>query len=87
MIKLTAEQFYEKYGDVRVKFHSYYNYTFTFTGITHEGNSLICRCGGEPNSIYGFEIIANREEYTAFLEPDRATVYDYDYNDVIETFY
>jgi hypothetical protein len=59
MSTMMRNEFYEKYGDVRVTFSSYYKYTFTFTGTTPEGKSLSVECGGDSDEIYQFEVSAD----------------------------
>ena len=72
--ELTREQFYEKYGDVQITFMSYYKYVFTYLGITSEGCTLVCGCGGNSDSIYRHNVQANRLETVRELQPFSAEV-------------
>ena len=60
---MTKEEFYEKYGQVVVKFSYYYKYTFIFTGTLEDGSKISVKYGGDSGEIYGYEL-ANDEETT-----------------------
>ena len=65
----------EKYGDVKVKFSSYYKYTFTFEGKTEKGEKVVCFVGWTADDIYRFSV--NTKEITIReLEPDEILVND-----------
>lgn len=73
---MTRREFYEKYGDVRVKFDNYYKYTFTFTATLPDGKSLTCGYGGNSDEIYRYEIRADSENTVRGLEPYTGAVYE-----------
>ena len=63
----------EKYGDVKVKFSSYYKYTFTFEGETENNEEVICRVGWTADDIY--EVSVDTEEITIReLDPDEIEI-------------
>ena len=55
--KMTQEQFVEKYGEGKVKFSSYYKYTFIFTN----GKGLSLSVGGDSDDIYRFAVEIDKE--------------------------
>jgi len=64
---MTRKEFYEKYGDVKVKFSSYYKYTFTYTGTLPDGGRISVDYGANADDIYRFEVGADCEEIIKFL--------------------
>jgi hypothetical protein len=60
-MKLTEEQFVEKYGDAKVKFSSYYKYTFTFVGQLEDGSTITLSVGGGGDDVYRLSVEANKE--------------------------
>lgn len=78
---MTRQEFYEKYGDVKVKFASYYKYTFTYEATLPDGKLLICGFGGNSDDIYRHEVSADFEETVSSLQPYSGAVYQ----DGIET--
>lgn len=75
---MTQKEFYEKYGDVKVKFSSYYKYTFTYTGNLPNGGRISVDYGANADDIYRFEVSADWEETINSLAPYAGTVYDKD---------
>ena len=65
---MNRKEFYDKYGDVKVKFSSYWKYTFVFTGEV-DGTLISVRVGGDSNGIYRFEVDANSVETVLGLMP------------------
>ena len=53
---MTLEQVNNKFKDAKVKFNSYYKYTFNFVGETEDGFKLICGAGGDASDIYRFSV-------------------------------
>ena len=49
---MTKEEILEKYGDVELKFDSYYKYTFTYCGTACDGVKIIANSGGCSDEIY-----------------------------------
>ncbi len=58
-VTLTREQVMEKYGDVLLKFSSYYKYAFTYVGQATDGVTVACSIGGDHNDIYRFSLKAD----------------------------
>ena len=76
MSTMTKDEFLEQYGDVLVKFTSYYKYTFTFTGLMDNGYSILVRIGGSANDIYKTSVNADAELSVSNLYPDSGVVFD-----------
>ncbi len=70
------EEFYEKYGDIKVKFKSYYKYVFTYEAMLADGKRLVVKCGGTPGDIYRHEVQADEYEYVGVIYPVEGHVYD-----------
>ncbi|QGT54414.1 hypothetical protein b3_0170 [Synechococcus phage B3] len=83
---MTKDEFYEKYGQVKVKFSSYYKYTFTFEGTLDAGGRIVVESGGCSDDIYKFEVVSDSEETVASVFPYAGTIYGKD-NKEIESFY
>ena len=66
---MTYDEFIDEYGDKKVKFHSYYKYSFTFSD-----GFLSVGVGGDHNDIYRFEVAADEEYSVASLEPSWADI-------------
>lgn len=75
MPKLSQQEFYEKYGNVVVRFSSYCRHTFTYEAVLPDGKILTCRYGGNADEIYGHQAAAKYEELLADLQPSEGTVY------------
>ena len=67
--KMTREEFYAKYGDVKVKFRSYYKFTFTYSAELPDGTRLTCGYGGNSEEIYRHEVEVDKEETVSSLQP------------------
>lgn len=66
-----ANRLLEKYGDVKLRFHSYYKYQFHFLGIYESvGIYLVVHGDGDPNRIYNFNIIGQRVYHLRELFPE-----------------
>lgn len=53
---MTREEFYAKYGDVKVTFTCYYKYTFSFSGTCDNGYDIVVDVGGNCDDIYRFNV-------------------------------
>lgn len=73
---MTQEQFYSKYGDVKVKFAGYYKFTFRFVGILENGNKISCFVGGNAESIYKFAVNTDSIIAIKALAPYGANIFD-----------
>jgi len=65
---MKQEEFMEKYGGEKVKFSSYYKYSFIF--INEKGLSI--SVGGDSNDIYRFDVDVDKEYLVSDLEPNSA---------------
>lgn len=82
---MTRQEFYEKYGSVKVKFSSYYKYKFTYVATLPDGKRLVCGYGGDSSQIYRHEVNVNSEETVSSLQPYEGTIYQDDKE--VEWFY
>lgn len=61
-MSLSLAQFLQRYGDVEVKFSSYYKFAFTFKGIcASDGKNIAVRIGGDGDDIYRMDISADEK--------------------------
>ena len=65
---MTYKDFIAKYGMERVKFSSYYKFSFTFISE----DKLLVGVGGSADDIYKLDIGADKEYTVAELEPEWA---------------
>lgn len=72
---MKRQEFYEKYGSVKVKISSYYKYKFTYVATLPDGKWLVCRYGGNSDDIYRHEVNVNSEETVSSLQPYEGAVY------------
>lgn len=82
---MTKDEFYEKYGQVKVKFSYYYMFTFTFEGELPDGERIVVESGGCSDDIYKFDVSSDSEETVASVFPYAGTIYGKD-NKEIESF-
>ena len=82
---MNRAEFYDKYGNVKVKFSSYYKYTFTYEAILPDGKLLTCGYGGNHDAIYRHEVSTQTEETVNNLQPYTGSIYHGDVE--IEGFY
>ncbi len=75
---MEKKEFIEKYGDVKVKFSSYYKYTFSFTGTLPNGDTIQVGVGGNADDIYKMEVGGDCEETIKSLDPVSGDVYHKD---------
>lgn len=61
MKRLTFEEALQKYGHVKVKFSSYFKFSFTFTG-TFYGLQIDAHVGGSSSDIYNLNVDTNEIE-------------------------
>lgn len=71
---MTKADFYAKYGNVKVKFSSYYKYTFSYSTVLDDGKTLSCEYGGNHDQIYRHDVDADAEVTVSSLEPYAGTV-------------
>jgi hypothetical protein len=82
---MTRQEFYDKYGDVKVKFTNYFKYTFTYSALLPDGKLLTVGYGGDSADIYRHEVGADNEESVITLQPYKGSIYKDDKE--IEGFY
>jgi hypothetical protein len=71
----TLDSIIEKYNDlVKLKFSSYYKYSFSFRGNTEDGLEIYASVGGSADDIYKFSVDANTEETLKSLLPNYISV-------------
>ena len=73
---MTREDFYAKYGDVKVKFLSYYKFVFSYSAHLPDGKLLTCNYGACCDEIYKHEVDAGAEETVGSLQPYAGSVYE-----------
>ncbi len=73
---MTRQDFYEKYGSIKVKFSSYYKYTFTYAADLPDGKRLMCGYGGNSDEIYRHSVDSDSEETVSDLQPHEGYVYE-----------
>lgn len=73
---MTRQEFYEKYGSVKLKFSHYYKYTFTYAADLPDGKRLTCGYGGNSDDIYRHEVSVDGEETVSSLQPHEGGVYE-----------
>lgn len=71
--RITRSQLYERYGDVPVKFCSYYKYTFWYGATLPDGRTLAVGYGGDSGQIYRLQVDL-REITVRNLEPHEGSV-------------
>jgi hypothetical protein len=68
---MKKEEILKQYGGVKLKFSSYYKYTFTFKGVAEDGATITANTGaGDSDDIYRMEVEAEKEETLYALIPD-----------------
>lgn len=65
----------EKYGEVLVSFHNYYEYLFTYKSELEDGRSILAYVGGDSDDIYRLSVNTD-PIYVAKLYPDNLIVRD-----------
>lgn len=73
--EMTKQEFLKKYGGVKVKFSSYFKFTFTYAATLPDGRLLTCNYGGYDNLIYRHKVSADGEETVRGLNPDEGHIY------------
>jgi len=68
-MEITKNEFMKLYGDVIVKFTSYYKFTFTYKAVLPNGDILLVGYGGAAEDIYKYEVEADCEESVLSLDP------------------
>ena len=66
---ITKEDLIKEYGKVEVTFSSYYKYTFYFSGVLPNGDTIDVGAGETASDIYRWEVIADKKQTIEELEP------------------
>ena len=72
---ISKTEFNELYGDVEVKFNSYYKFTFEFRGETKTFETISISFGGGADDIYKESIEAGETVKVKDIDGRYATVY------------
>lgn len=73
--ELSREQFIEKYGVIKVKFSSYYKFTFVFAARLDNGDYIRVEVGANSDDIYRLEVYADTECTIRNLDPYAGSVW------------
>jgi hypothetical protein len=68
---MTYNEFLEQYGGTRVKFKSYYKFSFCFTAGNDE---MLVFVGGSADDIYRMDVAVGQTYSVAELEPYQAYI-------------
>lgn len=77
---MKYEEFMEKYGDIKVKFKSYYKYSFTFEPVFSNTGIVYVTVGGSHDDIYRFDLEAEKTYAIKALEPSFVKLEDGHYH-------
>jgi len=75
LINMTKEEFYKKYGEIKVKFSSYNKFIFAYSTMLDDGSILTCKYGGTSYNIYRHDVSIEYEEIIENLQPYCGSVY------------
>ena len=67
--EMTSQEFFAKYGSMKVKFESYSKYTFNYSIDLPNGKTLTCTYTGDNNDIYHHEVSVDTEITVDSLRP------------------
>jgi hypothetical protein len=87
MNNMSKKEFYEKYGDVPVKFSNYDRYIFAYYGIMPDNKYIICLFGGNEKDIHSHIVIADEYVYLKDIDFYYGCVVDKDAEKFIDGFY
>lgn len=65
---MTRDEFLKEYGNVPLKLHSYYKYSFTFKGMTQNDSYVTMCLGGDADDIYRLELDVESTYYVRDLD-------------------
>jgi hypothetical protein len=74
IIKLTEEEFLQKYGDTTVRLSYYYKFTFWFIGVSKDGEMVRVTVGGSSDDIYRLDVQTDKEYYISDLGVNHAII-------------
>tara|TARA_B110000008_G_C16896720_1_gene535049 strand:+ start:262 stop:516 length:255 start_codon:yes stop_codon:yes gene_type:complete len=67
---MKKQEVLEKYKAVKLKFNSYYKFSFAFEGKSDDGCTVLASIGGDSDDIYRLDIYASKEETLSTLDPN-----------------
>lgn len=76
MSKLTRDEFYSKYGEVKVVFTSYHKFTFNYGAALPDNRRLNVSWIGTVNATFEHEVVADEPIKVRDLQPIRGSMYD-----------
>lgn len=82
---MTRQEFYDKYGNVEVKFSSYYKYVFTYEAVLPDGKRISVGYGGNHDDIYRHGVSVTTADKIIDLQPHEGSVYEG--KEQVESFY
>lgn len=81
---MNRAELIKKYGNVKLKFDSYYKYTFTYTGLTDEGLTINVELGGDPDEIYKADLVLEETLTSLSKEADVLSIDVYEGNPLLK---
>lgn len=66
---MNKEEVLEKYGDVKMRFVSYHEFTFKFKGVK-DGVEVLASIVGDMDKVYNTYVNASEEETLRELDPN-----------------
>ena len=70
---LTIKEVREMYGNLPLRFSSYYKFSFTFVGVAEDCVEVVASYGGNSDDIYKFDVRADKDYTINELEPSWIT--------------
>jgi len=67
---MKKEEILKQYGEVKLKFSSYYKFTFIFHGVSEDGITIVANIGGDSDDIYRMDVDSDKEETLYSLDPN-----------------
>lgn len=83
--EISKNQFIEKYGEIVVKFISYYKFIFTYEAVMSDGRKITIQYGGNSDDIYRHSV--NSETLESIRSIDPSSGYVYENEELVERFY
>jgi len=85
MKTITRKEFFDKYGDVEVKFVGYYKYVFTYKGTAPDGTIIVVGDGGDSSDIYKMDVNVDDAQTVKHLYPFQGSAFIGE--EIIEQYY
>ncbi len=78
---MTIEELIEKYGDVGLKFNTYYEYKFTFSGKAPDGKTISWTYGDSSRCIFKYHVTTEGVAYKYHVTKGGIKTLDKIFND------